>query len=214
MTYKIAVFPIPNSVTFPGVSFPLHVFEPRYRNMIQYCLEHDSLLAIAHTKKVLREAKDGQSVEEALQSNQATYKPYSIFSAGKCELLQTLDDGRLYLHVHMESRFQAIEEKQTLPFSILCCEAYNDQPINAAQLESVALLKNKVLNRLLALTASFPDIQNLLQSDEWVNKSVSDFSFAIFGLLQFSPELQQKVLEMQSVEERLNYLLDMLNKKN
>ncbi|MGH1441359.1 MAG: LON peptidase substrate-binding domain-containing protein [Cellvibrionaceae bacterium] len=212
--YKVAVFPIPNCVTFPGTSFPLHVFEPRYRNMIQYCLENDSLLAIAHTQKVLREAKTDQAPAEVLQSNQATYKPYPIFSAGKCELLQTLDDGRLYLQVHMESRFQAIEEEQTLPFSIFCCEAYSDVPVETDQLKTTALLKDKVLNRLLALTASVSDIQMLLKSEEWSKKSVSDFSFSIFSLLQFNPELQQQVLEMQSVEGRLNYLLDMLNKKS
>ena len=28
---QVALFPIPNSVNFPGVPCPLHVFEPRYR---------------------------------------------------------------------------------------------------------------------------------------------------------------------------------------
>jgi len=114
----ISVFPIPNSVSFPGAYFPLHVFEPRYRDMILYCLENDSLQGIWHTKKVVSEGKKGQPLEVALPSNQGTYKPHTIFSAGKCELLKTLDDGRLYLLVHMESRFQAFEKQQVLPFNI------------------------------------------------------------------------------------------------
>ena len=101
-----------------------------------------------------------------------------------------------------------------MPFSIFCCEAYSDVPVETDQLKTTALLKDKVLNRLLALTASVSDIQMLLKSEEWSKKSVSDFSFSIFSLLQFNPELQQQVLEMQSVEGRLNYLLDMLNKKS
>ncbi|MCL1488194.1 MAG: LON peptidase substrate-binding domain-containing protein [Marinobacter sp.] len=51
---KICIFPIPGCVTFPGTVFPLHVFEPRYRAMIQHCLETDTLLAICHTEKTVK----------------------------------------------------------------------------------------------------------------------------------------------------------------
>jgi len=210
---KIPVFPIPNCVTFPGTTFPLHVFEPRYRSMIDYCLENDVLLGIAHTQKVVRDAKPDQSLEDALQSNQATYKPFPVFSAGRCELIKTLDDGRLYLQVHMESRFLALGEEQTLPFTICRCEAFVDRPIEPSQSEELNLLKEKVTTRLLAMTSGVPDIHNLLKSEKWTSKSASDFSFAIFGLLQFEPELQQDILEMTSAKERMNYLLGMLNKK-
>jgi Lon protease-like protein len=36
---EVALFPIPDSVNFPGVPCPLHVFEPRYRKMAQHLLE-------------------------------------------------------------------------------------------------------------------------------------------------------------------------------
>ncbi|MFT6389086.1 MAG: Lon protease-like protein [Cellvibrionaceae bacterium] len=211
---KIPVFPIPNCVTFPGTTFPLHVFEPRYRSMIDYCLENDTLLGIAHTQKVVRDAKPGQVLEEALQSNQATYKPFPVFSAGRCELLKVLDDGRLYLHVHMESRFLAVAEEQTLPFTICRCDSFIDRPVEANQVEEIDQLKEKVVTRLLAMTSNVPDIHNLLQSEKWTSKRASDFSFAIFGLLQFEPGLQQDILEMSSAKERLNCLLGILNKQS
>lgn len=210
---KIPVFPIPNCVTFPGSSFPLHVFEPRYRSMINYCLDNEALLGIAHTQKVVKEAKREQSLQEALQSNQATYKPFPVFSAGRCELLKTLDDGRLYLEVHMQGRFIVKTEEQTLPFSICVCEPYQDGPVDTEKLAELEILKEKILTRLIALTASTPDIQNLLKSRQWLQKNASDFSFAIFELLQFNPDLQQDILEMRSAEQRLTYLLEMLNKK-
>src|SRR5262249_43376062 len=31
----IPIFPLPNVVLFPGVPLPLHVFEPRYRDMVR-----------------------------------------------------------------------------------------------------------------------------------------------------------------------------------
>lgn len=35
----LPVFPLPRVVFFPGTALPLHLFEPRYRRMIEDCLE-------------------------------------------------------------------------------------------------------------------------------------------------------------------------------
>ncbi len=43
----LPIFPLPDMVFFPGVRLPLHVFEPRYRVMIQECLATHGALAIA-----------------------------------------------------------------------------------------------------------------------------------------------------------------------
>jgi hypothetical protein len=37
----IPLFPLPNAVLFPGVPLPLHVFEPRYREMVQAVSQSD-----------------------------------------------------------------------------------------------------------------------------------------------------------------------------
>lgn len=46
MLATIAVFPLPNLVFFPGAFLPLHIFEPRYRLMLDYCIESDYELAV------------------------------------------------------------------------------------------------------------------------------------------------------------------------
>lgn len=43
----VPVFPLPNTVLFPGTSLPLHVFEPRYRAMVEDVLDGDGLIVIA-----------------------------------------------------------------------------------------------------------------------------------------------------------------------
>lgn len=40
------VFPLPNLVMFPHVMQPLHVFEPRYRAMLEEAVEDDRLIAL------------------------------------------------------------------------------------------------------------------------------------------------------------------------
>ena len=44
---RIPIFPLPEVVFFPETVLPLHVFEPRYRQMIADCLAGDRWLAVA-----------------------------------------------------------------------------------------------------------------------------------------------------------------------
>ena len=43
----VRLFPLPNLVMFPHVVQPLHIFEPRYREMMQDALAGDRLIAMA-----------------------------------------------------------------------------------------------------------------------------------------------------------------------
>ncbi|HET9959259.1 MAG TPA: LON peptidase substrate-binding domain-containing protein [Polyangiaceae bacterium] len=44
---RVPVFPLPNVALFPGASLPLHVFEPRYRQMTEDILAGDRLIVVA-----------------------------------------------------------------------------------------------------------------------------------------------------------------------
>lgn len=208
---EIALFPIPGCVSFPGTVFPLHVFEPRYRTMVQYCIEHDMPMAVCHTQKVVHAAPRHQTPEQALQSNQATYKPYPVFSAGACELVKTLDDGRMIINVHLAERYHAVESRQTLPFSIYSCDVYADRELDADTLHEARLLQQKILHRLLAITASNEAAQRMLSSDEWQHKDVIAFSFELMGMVQVEADLKQTILEQRSPLDRLKIVLEILN---
>jgi len=44
---KVRLFPLPNLVLFPHVMQPLHIFEPRYRALLEEALASDGLIAMA-----------------------------------------------------------------------------------------------------------------------------------------------------------------------
>src|SRR6188508_1186666 len=44
---RLAIFPLPNAVLLPGGVLPLHVFEPRYRELTRDCLAGSRTMAIA-----------------------------------------------------------------------------------------------------------------------------------------------------------------------
>ena len=98
---QVALFPIPSMVAFPGTVVPLHVFEPRYRQMVNDAVEQGRMIAVCHTKKEIRPAKEGQSMQDALTNNQATYQPCDVFSAGLCQVIDTTSDGRVYINISM-----------------------------------------------------------------------------------------------------------------
>ncbi|MAY13733.1 MAG: carboligase [Oceanospirillaceae bacterium] len=216
---RLCIFPIPGCVTFPGTVFPLHVFEPRYRAMIQHCLDTGMPVAICHTEKMISPGKPTGNLKEALNSNQATYRPYPVVSAGRCELVETSDDGRMYLNVHLEQRYRLGDAVQLLPYQIYECEPFPDRELPAPEAElddaDNALLKDKILHRLYALGQGDDDVKRsieyLMESEEWKTKSAQAFSFELFGMIAFDADILQEILEMDSANERLNYTLALLN---
>jgi len=209
---KIAVFPIPNCVAFPGNSMPLHVFEPRYRQMVDYCVNQGVPLGVCHVEKVLQQAKPGQTVAEALNSNQATYKPVPILTAGQVDIIETFRDGRLLIEINLNQRFQLFEQLQTLPFFIYNANRYDDITPSPELIEKADIAKSKVLHRLQALAAQVPELSQLLASPEWQTKTPEQLSYELFQFIQLDSEVMQAILEERTAERRLISLLDVLNK--
>jgi Lon protease-like protein len=209
---KIAVFPIPNCVAFPGNSMPLHVFEPRYRQMVDYCVNQGVPLGVCHVEKVLQQAKPGQTVAEALNSNQATYKPVPILTAGQVDIIETFRDGRLLIEINLNQRFQLFEQLQTLPFFIYNANRYDDITPSPKLIEKADIAKSKVLHRLQALAAQVPELSQLLASPEWQTKTPEQLSYELFQFIQLDSEVMQAILEERTAERRLISLLDVLNK--
>lgn len=44
---RLAIFPLPRALLFPNAVLPLHVFEPRYRQLLADCLASDGIIGIA-----------------------------------------------------------------------------------------------------------------------------------------------------------------------
>lgn len=211
---EIALFPIPECVVFPGMVFPLHVFEPRYRTMVQQCIAQGMPLGICHTEKVIHKTLPVQTDQEALTRNQDTYKPYSIFGAGLCKLIKTTDDGRLVVDVYIDRRLELVEEIQTLPFKTARCRPYLDLVLTENETQEAEVIKDKIIHRLIAFSGGEPSVVARLESPKWADKSAQDFSFEVFTIIQLEAELQQSILEDRSALSRLQTVLDVLNKKN
>ena len=168
---EVALFPIPDLVAFPGTVIPLHVFEPRYRKMIHDCVESGRKIGVCHTVKEIRPAKKQQSKEEALNQNQATYQPQSVFSAGPCEIKDVLDDGRIQASIDMVGRYRLIEEVQTLPYRVVRAERLEDCDAE----EDYSEQTQHITALLIELLRQGKELAKILTSDDWADQTQASF---------------------------------------
>ena len=87
----LPLFPL-KTVLFPGQLLPLHIFEPRYRIMIDECLEGDSVFGV-----VLIRA--GQEVGGEAQ-------PYDIGTMARIRRVERQEDGQMDILCLGEIRFR------------------------------------------------------------------------------------------------------------
>ena len=207
---SVALFPLPGMVAFPGTSVPLHIFEPRYRTMINDCLQTNRELALCNARKEIQSARKNQEMTELLQSNQATYAPCKIFSAGPVEVLDRTKDGRLYIKVKLLHRLRLVQETQTLPYRIALCEPLHDVPDGSDE-ENCRRLQQEINQHLMHLMGEQkPQMAELLSSPVWHALTPAEFSFKLFGLLRMDGDIMQQVLESPVAEERLSLVQQLL----
>ena len=210
---EVALFPIPSMVAFPGTIVPLHVFEPRYRQMVIDAVEQNRMIAVCHTKKEIRSAKDGQTMQDALKNNQATYQPFGVFSAGPCEVIDKTNDGRVYIHISMSKRLQLVNEVQTLPYRIVVCRELED----ASEIVSDEQLKKyqkSITDSIVSLISKHnPAKLNEFNSDQWLELSPAEFSFKVFQIVRFEADIMQSVLEATSKLERLKMVDSLIHSR-
>ena len=222
---QVALFPIPNVVAFPGVDLPLHVFEPRYRQLVHDCIEADRMIGVCHTIKPIHQpaaqqnarAATPENLEKMLNSNQTTYKPHQVFSAGPCEILETLPDGRLLANVSINIRLELIEELQSLPYRVVSCKAVLDESPPPQTLDNSGVkslegeLQSKVHQRFIQLVEpENAELAKELATSVWTDMTPAQYSFQIFQCLRFDADVMQHILEARSARERLSSIWSLL----
>lgn len=191
---------------------PLHVFEPRYRQLVHECVENERLVAVSHTLKTIHEpSRPQQSTEEALRSNQATYKPQQVFSAGRCEILETTPDGRLLATITMTHRLTLIKDIQSLPYRIALCSVLKDRD-EASWDDETRALQSTIHDRLNELvSAENEDLAAELRQSDWLTLDPEAYSYSIFQVLRFPADIMQYLLEIDSIAGRLEALAGLLD---
>ena len=95
---QLPIFPLPDVVLFPHTLLPLHIFEPRYREMVKDCLAGDRRLAMALLRPGWETDYYGRP------------PVYAIAGAGEITQHEELPDGRYNILVRGTMRIGILAE--------------------------------------------------------------------------------------------------------
>lgn len=186
--WTIPLFPL-ETVLFPYTALPLHIFEPRYREMVMHCLETDSPFGVV----LIREGREVDYPE---------IQVHEVGTLARIGRLRRQPDGRLHLLALGEERFQIVRlichEASYLKAHVRLWRDHEPFDWDAEQqyADAVAQRFREFLH--LALDAG-----GLRVDDIELPHSPTALSFAIAGTLQLEMPLRQYLLELQDARERL-----------
>ena len=191
------LFPLPNVVLFPQVMLPLHIFEPRYRQMTADALAGDHLVAMALLK----------SGEEAVYEQHPALHPVACL--GKIVADQRLEDGRYNILLRGLSRVRILDEvKADKLYRSARVDLLHDTggPAPEEAREQRDELSQLVATWFAAMGLASEQMSNLFKSDLPLGALVDILGFALPLGIEFTQELLQEL----EVERRARRLLQYL----
>ncbi|HVR44316.1 MAG TPA: LON peptidase substrate-binding domain-containing protein [Thermoanaerobaculia bacterium] len=102
--FTLRLFPLPNLVFFPATRLPLHVFEPRYRQLVSEALATDERIGMV----LLKEGWEGDYYGNP--------PIHPVGTLGRIEQSVRLEDGRYNLLLGAEVRFRIVGENEPAPY--------------------------------------------------------------------------------------------------
>src|SRR5215831_20679109 len=140
MADLLPIFPLPNVVLFPNVFLPLHIFEPRYREMVADALATDRLIGMVLLRPGWERSYEGRPAI------------YPIGCSGVVTHADRLSDGRFNIVLRGVERFRVIEEDSSRSYRRAIVEAIRERGLRAEDQVEIRSCRTK-LESMLTPTA-------------------------------------------------------------
>src|SRR5215470_2128611 len=197
---QLPVFPLTGVLLLPGTVLPLHIFEPRYRNMIEDALDADKIFGMIQP---FTPQQDNRPLPGAEKEAPDLYK---VGCAGYIDAWEKLPDGRFFIQLKGVNRFR-FEQELPLNRGYRSVKAiYQDFP-DATLGDSWQCQRQEVLDALGDYGRTHgmevkPDQADRFSDMELVN---------LLGVsLPFHPAEKQALLEAATLEDREKMLVNLL----
>lgn len=176
MSALLPLFPL-DLVLLPGVPLPLHIFEPRYKEMIKECLDQSRHFGIV------------RSHDESLATIGCTAEVMNV--------LKKYPDGRMNILAEGRRRFEVLQvnqERSFLQADVFYLEDEND-PAAGGDLDAALRLHSEIMKLAGA------------QPEEIEKTDAAQLAYRLAGSLPFDPDFQQALLEMNSEAKRIKAII-------
>ena len=188
---RVPLFPLPGAILFPRSQLPLHIFEPRYREMVRDAVEGAGRIAMIQPHRID-------------DDNRAPL--YTVGCVGELVGLEELEDGRFNIVLLGSNRFRLIREQE--PDEPYRCaevdiEAFDDDeppPLALAQRAEVEREARR-LGDAMGLAVDWNAV-NRLDDETLVN--------AIAQVAPFDVGAKQALLEQATLPGRADLLVQLM----
>ncbi len=175
----LPLFPL-DLVLFPGTPLPLHIFEPRYREMIAECLDRKLSFGVVRSK------------EEGVAEIGCTAEIITVTNK--------YPDGSMDIVTEGRERFEVMQVNQERSFLQAEVLYLRDDPekATAEEIAHAVELQNEILKLAGADSSAPSEIQH------------SQLSFTLVGPLPLDLDFKQTLLAMKSEAERMQAVISYL----
>ena len=190
----IPIFPLPNVVLFPNVFLPLHIFEPRYRQMVDDALSGDRIIGMVLLRSGWERDYEGRPAV------------YQTGCAGVITHAERLADGRFNIVLRGMEKFSITGEESGKLYRLATVDALPEPPADAFRAE---MRENR--RRLESLLVPQPEgtgdpkVPTSMPDEDLVN--------ALAQYLEFDAVEKQALLERDGVLDRCRSLIELLEMK-
>jgi len=176
---ELGLFPLP-LVLMPTERIPLHIFEPRYRELVGECIESGREFGFVLA------TGDGAVHEIGTRATVA-------------QVLETLDEGELNIVVEGRERFRLLELTTGRSFTTGIVEPVNDADEPAQEAD---------VDRALELFGTLVEVAET--PIDMPEQSSAQLDFELAARVDFDVEAKQELLAMTSPQRRMRRLIDLL----
>jgi ATP-dependent Lon protease len=185
---ELPLFPLPEVVLFPGRPLPLHIFEFRYRIMMNTILEYDRRFGVLMIDPVQKNISDVGCCAEIIH-------------------YQRLPDDRMKMLTIGQQRFRVLEYIREKPYRVGLVEWIEDKP-PIEDLRPMAKEVEILLRNVVHLSAKLTD-QKIELPDDLPSLPI-ELSYWVASNLYGVASEQQNLLEMQDTVARLRREIEIL----
>jgi Lon protease-like protein len=190
---NLALFPLP-LVLFPGMALPLHIFEPRYRQMLADSLSGERRFGIIRLPEGM--------VERDLP-------PGTIGCVAEIVNTEMLGDGRSNIIVRGAERFSLLALIETeRPYHVCSAQLVADDFEIGTELDAVMTSVGDMFRRVARAARTLADDPDPVPE---LPEDAASLSFAIAAMIDISLDERQQLLASRSPLERLRHLQRVLS---
>jgi hypothetical protein len=193
----IPIFPLPAVVLFPNVFLPLHIFEPRYRQMVTEALSGDRIIGMT----LLRSAAEVDEAQPPI---------YDVGCSGVITHVERLADGRFNLILRGVEKFRILGEEDPIPGQLYRKAHVTgvDESVDESEREALAAERRRLETRLAPLFER-------ARAESFLPQTMPDADLvnALAQYLEFDPLERQALLEQPGPLARCRAMMELLDVK-